>query len=109
MIVKEYTFYGPNNEKMKTNNLPVFCEKHGLNCRRMHSVFLGKMKSHKQWTKHLKFTKSRLHTFLSPDREKVNVRLLGKFCKQVGLDCPEMYKVSCGRIESHQGWTKRRR
>lgn len=106
--VMKYTFYSPINEKFEFDDMEAFCKTHGLDARKLHSVHRRKVKSHKKWTKKIKIVKPGLHHFYSPDRERVNVRYMSDFCKMMGLNCIEMYKVSRGRIEEHQGWTKRK-
>ena len=49
--IKTYTLTSPQGETTTITNLKRFCEKHGLSAPHLNSVFHGKRKQHKGWTR----------------------------------------------------------
>jgi hypothetical protein len=48
---KDYGFIDPTGERVEVYNLAAFCRERGLDKTHMYKVALGKVKSHKGWTK----------------------------------------------------------
>lgn len=48
---KTYSFISPDGIRIECTNLYRFCKEHDLNVGNMHSVYSGRVKSHKKWKK----------------------------------------------------------
>jgi group I intron endonuclease len=105
-------FIDPSGKETTIVGLQDFCDRHQLDYRSMHRLYVGKskLKSYRGWThknsvRQRDFIKTH-HGFVTPEGNEVGpIANLAEFCRQHGLDDTHMLAVARGKICSHRGWT----
>jgi group I intron endonuclease len=105
-------FIDPLGKETTIVGLQDFCDRHQLDYRSMHRLYVGKskLKSYRGWT-HKNSIRQRDYVkthqgFIDPQGRQVEpITNLAEFCRHHGLDDTHMLAVARGRICSHRGWT----
>lgn len=101
-----------NRAVLKGENNPFYGKRHSLETKQKISrANLGRKASKQERrlsskTKRERQINAKKHIFINPDKIKVEIFNLRKFCKDNNLDYACMWRVQTGKRKTHKGWTK---
>ncbi len=116
-----FVIMSPDNIEYQANGIKDFADAHNLDHSALKRVIDRKQMVHKGWKLpenkecdfkairdakiRARFAKTFDVVLLSPDNARyTNIVNLRSFCRQLGLSCPNIHAVICGKVPIHKGW-----